>query len=246
MQFIRRKAPVLYKRKLASGIYLIRIEAPSIAESASPGQFIHINIPGKPLRRPISIYSRSTGVIDIAFKVRGDGTAFLSLIKKGEFLDIIGPVGNTYPLLPGRPLFIAGGIGAAPLNFLASHIETAGVFICGTKTEYEHIPLRDVKIVGHEIVRISESRSRQLVTDLLPLYIENSDIVYAAGPAPMLKITAEVCAEYNKKCYISWEERMGCGIGLCQGCVIKTLSGFVRTCTEGPVFDADEVLWDEL
>ena len=246
MKFIRKKAPVLFKRKLASGIYLIRIEEPFISGAANPGQFIHINIPGKPLRRPISIYSKSTGTIDIAFKVRGEGTAFLSLVKKGEFLDIIGPAGNFFPALPGRPLFIAGGIGAAPLNFLASTIETAGVFICGTKTDYEHIPLRDAKTKKHHIVRISESRSRQLVTDLLPLYIEDADIVYAAGPAAMLKITSEICAEYHKKCFISWEERMGCGIGLCQGCVIKTLSGYARTCMEGPVFDSEGVIWNEL
>lgn len=241
-KLIHEKIEIISKEEVGSEIFLLKLKSSGIAGRCAPGQFLHIKINGKSLRRPISISSKEKNHINIIFKIKGTGTTILSKKKKGECIDVLGPLGNSFPLVEGkRPLFVAGGLGAAPLNFLASIIKSKGIFIYGTAKEEDFFPLNH----QHKLIKISEAKDKKLVTDLLPLYIKDVDIIYAAGPREMLKIIAQICRKEEKDGYISWEERMGCGIGLCQACAVKTIHGYKRTCVEGPVFNLKEINWNE-
>ncbi|MFH1416177.1 MAG: FAD-binding oxidoreductase [Elusimicrobiota bacterium] len=244
-KFFHEKIKITGRSEEASGIYCLKFNSAAISSKVLPGQFLQLRIEGKTLRRPISIFSCHGEELQIAFKVRGKGTAILSSMEPGAYIDVLGPLGSPFPLDNGRPLFVAGGIGAAPLNFLASKTATRGVFIYGTADGSEALKLSGVESSGHRIVPVSEKTDSKLATDLMSSYIADSDIVYAAGPKAMLKTAAKICMENSKKGYISWEERMGCGFGVCLSCAVKTVKGYKRTCMEGPVFSIEELDWDD-
>lgn len=240
-KFIHKKGGILFKKNLASEIFLIRFHSGIASKLSLPGQFLHIEIEGKSLRRPLSIFNRGKDWLEIIFRVSGEGTLLLSRKRKGEHLDFIGPLGRGFPVEGKRPLFLAGGLGMAPLHFLARVLKAKGAFIYGVKKEEEFVPL---KKTGYKLIKVSEERERKKITDVLPLYIKDADVVYAAGPRQMLKKVALYCLRLGKKGYLSWEERMGCGIGLCQCCVVKTKDGYKKTCEQGPVFSFSEIDWN--
>ncbi|MFC2061751.1 FAD-binding oxidoreductase [Elusimicrobiota bacterium] len=240
-KFYSTKAKILSNVKITDDIFKIKLDEPSIAKTAKPGQFVNIRIPGKILRRPLSIFSAYKNNIVIVFKIQGEGTSILSRQKPSEYLDILGPLGNGFPKPISNPLFIAGGIGMAPLNFLSSSISSNGTFIYAVKKEADFVPLKNIVSRRNKLIKISEEKDCKLATDILPLYLKEAGTVYIAGPREMIKSAAAICLEHKKTGFFTWEERMGCGTGFCQGCVIKTIEGYKRTCKDGPVFSIDEV-----
>ncbi|RLD16180.1 MAG: NAD-dependent dihydroorotate dehydrogenase B electron transfer subunit [Caldiserica bacterium] len=222
--------------KISSEIYYLRIKEKNISKNVIPGQFFHIKIDELPLRRPLSVFDVKREFIDFIFKVRGKGTRILTSLEKGERIDLIGPCGNGFKIFDSRPIFFAGGIGFAPLYFLAKNYERKGIFIYGVRRKKEFVPF---EVQGHRFIRVSEEEGKK-VTDFLNL-VEDDDIIYAAGPRDMLKKIIGFSKRRGVKCFFSWEERMGCGIGLCRCCVIFTKDGNKRVCIDGPVFSKDEV-----
>ncbi len=233
------------KEKISSGIYLFTIREPVISAGCSPGQFITIAVKNRSLRRPFSIFQKENDSFKILFRVIGEGTRILSNTLPGKEIDILGPLGRGFKKDGKCPLFAAGGMGIAPLYFLSLTFSAPGTFLHGTYSPDEFLDLSRVSRKGHRTVTVSETRDSRTVTDILPEYIAEADVIYTAGPKAMMRKVAGIARKNNKKCYVSWEERMGCGMGLCQSCAVKTLDGYRPTCSDGPVFDADYINWDE-
>lgn len=228
---------VISNRKVAENIFLLRIKDHIISRNAEPGNFIFLKIEGKTLRRPFSIFNVKKGYyFEILYKIVGSGTEILSMLKKEQRIDYIGPLGNSFPVLNKNPVFLAGGIGVAPVYFLAKRIHKEGIFVYGVKREKEFVNFS----LKHRVIRVSEEKDKKKVTDFLSL-IGEDNVVYVAGNKQMIKKVLFKLRNKNVAGYFSWEERMGCGIGVCRSCVIMTRTCYKRTCKEGPVFSFDEI-----
>jgi dihydroorotate dehydrogenase electron transfer subunit len=233
-----------------------------ISRLARPGQFVHIRI-GQGLdpllRRPLSIYdiNRSAGETGLLYRIVGQGTRMLAEKKEGDFLDIIGPLGQGFTLpIPGqRVALVAGGIGIAPLFFLWREI-IASVsqikFFVGARTAGELMTVEEIQKAGGHVEVATDDGSKGYhgpVTDLLANHLarETVDIVYACGPVLMLKVIALLLEKYRVEGEFSLEGHMGCGIGACLSCVCKTKKKrdpefqYSRVCVEGPVFRARDL-----
>lgn len=206
------------------------------------------------LPRPFSIHQVNDDSIDLLFNVweDGKGTQWLAQRQVGDTLKLTGPLGNGFTIYPDSKnlLIIAGGIGIAPLCFLADEAVNQGLsvtLLCGTPTRHRYPPERLPKEV--ELVTVTEDGSigkKGMITDIMPDFISSADQVFACGPLPMYKTMARMPELKNKPVQISLEVRMGCGLGICYGCTVKTRNGLRQACKHGPIFNLDDVLWDEL
>jgi len=235
------------------GVYLIWLDSPQIAsQETQPGQFVMVRCGDYLLRRPLSVHQADGGEMALLLTIVGKGTRWLSQRKTGESIDIFGPLGNGYSIHPDSKhlLLVAGGIGIAPLVFLAQQAAKLGcsaTLLLGAKTATELYPQRLLPS-GIELIIATEDGSggkRGLVTDLTPEYAEWADQVFACGPMPMYKTMAQMPELRNKPVQISLEVRMGCGLGVCYGCTVKARSGLKQVCKDGPVFNLDDILWDK-
>jgi dihydroorotate dehydrogenase electron transfer subunit len=210
------------------------------------------------LPRPFSIHQVNGNSIALYFNVwkDGTGTKWLSQRHKGDSLEIFGPLGNGFSILPKARnlLLMAGGIGIASLRFLADEAVKQGLKVtlfCGTPTAHRYPPNRLPPEV--ELIPVTEDGSvgRQgMVLDLItPEVIKWADQVFACGPTAMYQDMANREKELGlneKPVQISLEARMGCGRGVCYGCTVRTKIGLKQVCQDGPVFTLDDIIWDEL
>ncbi len=265
------KAKVLSNENIGSGYFKMSLEAPSIARSATPGQFVQVRCSDtlEPfLRRPFSIHrlepegSKLKG-IEILYEVVGKGTEILSKKRAGEFLKVLGPLGNGFTLPRTTnderrtAILIAGGIGIAPLVFLAEVLaekKIKATVLIGAKIKKMLLCEKDLKKLGATVHVATDDGSKGykgLVTKLfekvLPFTIHHSLFtIYTCGPQPMLKNIADICAKQKIKCYASLEEKMACGLGACLGCVIRVKGkGTVHklVCKDGPIFYTGDIIW---
>jgi len=257
------------------GIHLMWIEAPNIACSVLPGQFITVRCGDFTLRRPLSVHQVSSQEIALLFKVAGKGTLCLSQQQTGDRIDILGPLGKGFSIEPGAKnlLLLAGGFGIAPLAFLTQYASSRHqmTLIHGASTAAQLYPSAMFKIgpssagkkrsklsplpKGVQFIPVTEDGStgkKGMATDILPDFLDWADQVYACGPADMYKAMAEMswrAKQSNlklKKCQVSLEVRMGCGFGACYGCTINTKKGLKQVCRDGPVFELDDIIWQEV
>lgn len=245
---------VIENKELCHNIFELIVECHEIAQKAKPGQFLHIKASEalEPLlRRPISISRiyRDKSCISLIYQVIGKGTKFIAAMKPGDTIDVMGPLGNGFPIFPGKKCAVAGGgMGIAPLLELANNLETCDAYL-GFRSET--FKLEEYKSACRELHVATEdgsTGSRGYVTELMK-DLDKYDIVYSCGPKPMMKKVKELCVKSNISCYISIEERMGCGIGACLVCACKVRDGgswhYKKACTDGPVFEAGEVDFDD-
>lgn len=255
-----RQTFAIVKRKdcLAKDIYRLRILEPYCAENAKPGQFVNIRcgqMTEPLLRRPISICDadREKGVIDIVFAVRGRGTALLADLRVGEELDLLGPLGNGFDMNPAyrRVAVVGGGIGIFPLLFLLreSPAEEKTAFL-GCTTAGNMVLTDEFAACSCLCLTTNDGSlgEKGLVTSQLAQDINRFDCVYACGPRPMLRATAEIAEKAGVPCQLSMEERMGCGVGACLVCACKTrddkgVEDYKHVCSDGPVFDSRRIVW---
>ncbi|MFA5271434.1 MAG: dihydroorotate dehydrogenase electron transfer subunit [Candidatus Omnitrophota bacterium] len=246
-------------RKIKNDIYLLLLNSPYLASRAKPGQFIHVKVDDKTtiLRRPLSIHKVEKNLIYILFRVRGRGTKLLSQCKKGDSLNVIGPLGNGFDIsVPAQNILVAGGMGVAPLVFLAERLatgkknKTKNLVLLGAKNKKEVLAEQEFKKFSFEIKIVTDDGSRGFkgnVVDLLKktLTTHNSILttnLYACGPKEMFYEIKKVTDKYpNTHVQVSFEQFMGCGLGVCCGCVIETKSGYKKVCKDGPVFDLSEI-----
>jgi len=249
------------------GIHLMWIEAPDIAVAAQPGQFITVRCGDLTLRRPFSVHQVSSREIALLFKVAGKGTLWLSQQQTGERLDVLGPLGKGFSIESGARnlLLVAGGIGITPLIFLMQCVSSQNqvTLIHGASTAAQLYTERcqptAISYHGVQFVPVTEDGSmgkKGMATDILPGFLDRADQVYACGPLEMYKAMAEMSLRVPtlsgrsnlelKKSQVSLEVRMGCGFGACYSCTINTKKGLKQVCRDGPVFELDDIIWQEV
>lgn len=244
----------------AQHCYKLVLEAPVIAKAAKPGNFLMVKVSAGTyplLRRPLSIHGvcAAPGTVELLYEVVGPGTAILSEKKAGERVSVVGPLGNAFSfnakMKNAHVVLAAGGMGVAPLMFLAQRLHADKVTaLIGARTSAHILCASDFRKLGCD-VRIAtddgsagfHGRVTGLLEKILALKTQAAPVIYGCGPKPMLKAMSGLCGSYGAAAQISLESHMACGIGACLGCVIKTRQGFQRVCKEGPVFMADEVVW---
>jgi dihydroorotate dehydrogenase electron transfer subunit len=235
------------------------LKAPQIAQRARPGQFVEILISGKAApfwRRPFSICRVEKTTLELLIKVVGPGSNLLANMRSGEFVDIIGPLGRGFTLRGrGGMLLVGGGFGAAPLLFLAERLRACGrqveVLIGGHSRE-DLLLRSSIKLTGASVACATEDGSygkQGKVTDLLIERLPGRKpgwTLAASGPRPMLAAVAGIAARHEIHAEVCLEKVMACGMGICQGCVIKVGGAYQRVCKEGPVFSAQAVDWNNV
>lgn len=257
------KAKILSNKRLVDDFYKVCLYAPQIAKQARPGQFLNVKVDNsyRPLlRKPLGIHrlgaSKPRVNIEILYKAVGKGTQVLSQRHRGEYIDIIGPLGNGFDsiehkLSSGRPILVAGGIGIGPLLFLAERLkERNGLVLIGARTKRHILCEKEFRALGCEVNIATEDGTKgfrgqvtELLKKILPAIDYRLSTIYACGPQPMLKAIACICRKASFSCFGLLEEYMACGTGACFGCVVDTQRGFKRVCQDGPVFDLSTIRW---
>ena len=256
MKYTQGQFIIVSKMAIAKEIYSFEIACPEVAQAAVPGQFVHIRACGFTLRRPISIcgINKEKGTLRIVFEVRGEGTAKIAELNKGDLIDMLAPLGHGFTVDSSynKVVLIGGGIGTPPMLPLAKIYGAKAVAISGFRNASAAILQDDFRSTGAETILCTDDGSAGIhgfVTQPFTELAEKGgiDAVYACGPMPMLKGIAAICKEKGIFCQISLEERMACGIGACLGCACRTKRNdeeyFAHVCKDGPVFKAEEVLW---
>ena len=252
MAKMKETAAVYSQEPLAPGIYSMWITTKA-AETAVPGQFISVYTKdsSRLLPRPISIceVDKEEGRLRIVYRVAGKGTDEFSTYESGDSIEVMGPLGNGFPLEGEKVFLIGGGIGVPPMLELAKQLNCEKQMILGYRDE--NLFLRDEFEAYGEVYVATEDGSvgtKGNVIDAIKEHGLTADVMYACGPTPMLRALKAYAAEQNIKCYISLEEKMACGIGACLACVCKTKEvdhhsnvHNKRICKDGPVFLAEEV-----
>jgi len=248
------KAKVVCQETLQPGIYSLVLET-SAAESAVPGQFVNLYLGDKShlLPRPISIceIDKAKSTLRLVYRLKGEGTRAVSELAAGDTLDILGTLGNGFPLdIPAkRPMVIGGGIGVPPMLGLFQALSGDKLAVMGYLDE--PFLLNEFNGAGGSTYVATESGRTGTKGNVIDAIRANDlapDAIFACGPKPMLAAIKAFAESANIPCYISMEERMACGIGACLGCVVKTtaVDGHskvknARVCADGPVFKASEV-----
>lgn len=255
-------AKLIKKEQLKSDIVKYSVEAPDIVKDAKQGQFIEIRVSDNVepfLRRPISIHNmdKENGILEFIFQVKGKGTKILSEKVEGDLIDIIGPLGHgTFEYNDFQNIaIIGGGIGVFPLYELAKNAKNDGKNVniyLGFRNK-DFVVLEDeFKELANELILTTDDGSyseKGFAIDFLKKDVEDGkiDCIFACGPLPMLKAVRNYAIEKNIPCQISLEEKMGCGLGVCLGCAVKTSESssekpeYVHVCKAGPVFEAKDV-----
>lgn len=232
---------------VAPGCYLLSLEGDASAVAAS-GQFVQLALPGRYLRRPISICDYDARHLLLLYKVVGAGTDQLSEMKVGEQIEVISGLGNGFcpENTSQKALLVGGGMGVAPLYRLAKDLLAAGKavhVILGFNTAAEVCLETEFKALGVDVTISTADGSKGVkgfVTDAIQTLPQDYDYFYTCGPMVMMKAVCQLCPTEGEA---SLEERMGCGFGICYGCTIKTAKGAKRVCADGPVFAKGDLLW---
>lgn len=231
------------------------LKCPQIARTAKPGQFVQIavNDSYEPfLSRPLSIADTTNNTIRIIYRVIGKGTEILKAKKDGETLLILGPLGKAITPVKNKNIVLcAGGLGIAPLLYLAKNLKKNNnlILFYGARNESELILLKEFKPLCDKIFLSTDDGSKGrkgFVTDILFSahdILANAYCLYIAGPSEMIKKISNYKFRLSHlKLFGFLEERMGCGCGICFGCAVKKRgNGYLRVCTDGPVFDLSKV-----
>lgn len=236
-----------HARQLTEDTYELVLSGDTSAITA-PGQFVNIELPGKFLRRPISICNWTETALLLLVRVVGEGTHDLARCVPGEELDVLSGLGNGFDmsLASDHPILLGGGIGIAPLYGLAQRMLSAGItptVALGFRTGKDAIYLREFGELGCRLLVATEDGSlgtKGFVTDLAK-NVPDCDYAFVCGPTPMLK--AVHALPQLRGGQFSFEARMGCGFGACMGCTVETVSGSKRVCKDGPILYKEEIVW---
>jgi dihydroorotate dehydrogenase electron transfer subunit len=262
---------ILKNDEVARDCFLISIALHSTFTDPQPGQFVMLRISGisEPfLARPFSIYAfqreKNFCRVDLLYQVVGKGTQILAGLIKATQVEIIGPLGNGFkiPQNAQNLVLVAGGMGVAPLSFLAEYLDRK---VCsalsemhiylGARNSDAIIGMDKIKNLSCTAVICTDDGSMgekgfvtQLVQQDLNNYTPENTFIFACGPKEMLKVLAKLLRGTKYSCHVSLEERMACGVGACLGCAVevkckKGAKAYKRVCADGPVFDINEIVW---
>jgi dihydroorotate dehydrogenase electron transfer subunit len=263
---------ILSNEEIQKEFFLMKVKLASSFDDPLPGQFIMIRIAGLNdpfLSRPISIYSFSRGKnccsIELLYRVVGKGTQILAGLIKSSQVEIHGPLGGSFEIPNDKKqiIFIAGGIGIAPLSLLAEHLGHNGCsskesisFYLGAQTADAIVGLNKLQKLCYNIQVCTNDGSlgrKGLVTEAfqkdMKKYPQAFTMIYTCGPKAMVRALSKILSGSKFQCQASLEERMACGTGACMGCAvaIKDNKGnltYKRVCADGPVFDIGQIVWE--
>lgn len=256
-------APIIENEPAGRGSVVLRVGLPqAVAAQARAGQFVHIRTADADdrwdplLRRPMSLLGvdRTAGEGLILVQDVGRGSAWLVGQRPGDTLDMLGPLGSSFSVAGNQRhlLMVAGGVGIAPLIMLAEEELPKGaaiVLLIGAQTAEKHLPLHYLP-EQVEVIRATDDGSLGhlgFVTDLVPEYLDWADAIFACGPNPMFRSLRVKVQQHRgvrtPPVQVCLEQQMGCGMGVCLGCVVETKRGYERTCTEGPTFRMEDLIW---
>lgn len=232
--------------RLTSDVFRMELTG-DVRAITSPGQFLNFRLDGFSLRRPISVCDVGEGSVTVVYRVVGGGTAAMAKLRSGAVLDTLTGLGNGFDASKSgdTPLLIGGGVGTPPLVYLCRMLREEGKrvkVVLGFRTASDVLLEEEFRALGAEVYIATEDGSfgtRGFVTDVMKTL--DYSYFYTCGPMPMYRAverTAVTDGQY------SFEERMGCGFGACMGCSCQTLFGSKRICTDGPVFERKEILWE--
>ena len=255
---------VVSNEKLCPRFFRLRFDAPPIVRKIQPGQFIHIRTSGslKPFfRRPFSVY-RAQKYVEIFYEVVGPGTKILSLKKKGDPIDVLGPLGAPFRMPPKgikQVVMIAGGIGVAPFLIFSDVLRgeqpclfPAGlqlILLYGARTKGHVFSMKEFKKNGcatHVATDDGSVGTRGRVDKLFAKINPDPEttFIYTCGPNPMMAAVQRFARHHQLRGQAACEEVMACALGACLGCSIRTTKGFRTVCYDGPVFDLDEIIFN--
>ncbi len=242
-------------KNLNKDTYILELKCPQIPENIFAGNFAEVRVDNTAtvfLRRPLSIYNvdYNKQIISFFIKVIGKGTALLQALKQGEIVNIIYPLGNSYDTdQSGKVLVIGGGSGIAPLLLLGKELKKSKAeitYLLGGRTIADIHLIEDFKQYGTVNFTTEDGSlgEKGRVTDhSLFKNVSEFSKIYTCGPDPMMKAIAKIAQEHQIPCEVSLENTMACGFGACLCCVTETHEGNKCVCTEGPVFNVNELKW---
>ena len=255
-------APILEHRQVAQDHYWMKLSCAPVAAASRPGQFVHVQIrqdTSPLLRRPLTIYRHDEENIELLYQVIGAGTELLSHAQPGSSVNILGPLGNQFwvPDDTETALVVGGGVGMASLMLLAEEL-TQSVFrpivLLGAQCASRLVALDDLQSLGVEVHVATDDGSQGyhgFVTELADQELKKglpNPVVYGCGPTPMMRALSDVTARHHVPTQLALESYMGCALGVCLGCVVRIRDSKgepqqLRVCTEGPVFEAERIVW---
>jgi dihydroorotate dehydrogenase electron transfer subunit len=240
------------KKFLNSSFFKLKLKSKKTLPEINPGQFVEVQVNSDSkvlLRRPISIndVDSQTNEISLIIQTVGQGTKELAKINEGKEINLVYPLGNGFNIEGENPLLVGGGVGIAPLLYLAKNFHAKGIkpkVLLGFRSQEQMIDLKEYEKYADVYISTQDGSvgSKGLVTEN-EIFTQSYDTIYTCGPTPMMKAISDYSLKNNIKCYASLENKMACGIGACLCCVQNTTEGHKCTCTEGPVFNVKDIIW---
>jgi dihydroorotate dehydrogenase electron transfer subunit len=258
MKFFDITSNIVTNDFVSKDIFLLSVHAPEIAKKARPGQFCMLKVNHRLdplLRRPLSIHDVKEDEVHFLYKVVGKGTVILSRMTERDEIDVLGPLGNPFSLKTDKALIVGGGMGIAPLLFLAKALgrENTEKIMLGARDKSELVRIREFSKISKDISLSTDNGTlghKGFVTDILKEHLVrkgtgNGFTAYACGPFSMLRMVCEITKEFRIPTQVSLESHMGCGFGICLGCAVNRVGegGYMHVCKDGPVFEANLIDW---
>jgi dihydroorotate dehydrogenase electron transfer subunit len=267
-------AKVLNNRPLTNDYRVLRLKSPQISSHVRPGQFVHLRVPrleDAVLRRPFSVFKADNSTVSLLFKTVGKGTRAMAHLRPGDSVSLLGPLGNGFPDVrhDRLPALVAGGYGMAALYLLAQRAPVQGHVFVGGASAKDILCAADFRKIGWKVHVATEDGTmgeKGLVTTMFNAWLRKDQTkqklaLFACGPMGMLKAVADRAQAGGWTAWLSLDNHMGCGLGACLACVQKvrihgtsspsaskteknTEWKWARICTEGPVFECREILWE--
>ncbi len=258
MSSLQNTFKIASQQKLCPKFYRLCIDAPVICQTVKPGQFVHIKVNDQLFpffRRPFSVY-RAQKYVEIFYEVVGPGTAVMARMKKGDPVDVIGPIGRPFSM-PDKQIkkivMVAGGIGVAPFLIFCDalrkkHSDLELILLYGGRSQGHVYDMKEFKRHGCQVHVATNDGSvgkKGFVSGFFPqIKIDRKNtFIYTCGPNPMMAAVQTWAREYGVAGEAACEEVMACALGACLGCSIKTRSGYKTVCYDGPVFDLQEPIF---
>jgi dihydroorotate dehydrogenase electron transfer subunit len=271
------KAIVKENKQIIKDHYLLTLHPLEKIKEPKPGNFFMVSVDkglDPLLKRPFSVHRRSGDNFQLLYRVVGKGTKILGGKQPGETCEVLGPLGNEFPLNRNHKniVLVAGGIGVAPIFALVELITKAcktknttpdpplvkggnisPILFYGTRTEREILCIDEFKSIGIDPVISTDDGTfgnKGNIISVLKKYLTRNPLpatrntLYACGPEPMLKSLSVLVKKFRLKGYAALEQNMACGLGTCLGCVVNTKNGYKRVCKEGPVFPIEDIVWE--
>lgn len=253
------RTTVVTNIRLSERYFLLELERPEKLPESYPGNFIHLAVPNRYrffLRRPFSIFDCTAEKLSLLILERGEGTRLLKNVPPGSPIEFLGPLGNAFPDLPEkRVVGVAGGVGLAPLYYLARSGACEHLTLVYGGRSRDDLFLDGVDLRGTGALLATEDGSYGFAGNAVELAEKiigerGTDVIYSCGPHAMLTSAAALADRLGIAHYVSLENRMACGFGVCRSCVIQTAgpNGLVNktVCNDGPVFNASTIPWEKL